>query len=108
MVLSRRQFAERFIALIALFPWGYPPRDPHSRRPAPTRCAIYTRQSVSSDDDLSSCEVQHDLCRASNRSIPSDGSFAYDYRDESIQAKLIVPKAPVPEAVSEEAVASVK
>ena len=27
------------------------------------RCAIYTRQSVNSSDDLSSCEVQHDVCR---------------------------------------------
>jgi len=35
-------------------------------------------------------------------------SVAYDYRDEGIQARLIVPKAPAPEVVSEEAVASVK
>ena len=40
------------------------PRDlpaAHSRRPI--RCAIYTRQSVHSSDDLSSCQVQHDACR---------------------------------------------
>ena len=35
-------------------------------------------------------------------------SIVYDYRDEGIKARLIVPKAPGPEAVSEEAVASVK
>lgn len=28
----------------------------------PVRCAIYTRQSVSSSDALSSCEVQHEAC----------------------------------------------
>ena len=28
----------------------------------PVRCAIYTRQSVSSSDGLSSCEVQHEAC----------------------------------------------
>ena len=27
------------------------------------RCDIYTRQSVSSTDDLSSCQIQHDACR---------------------------------------------
>ena len=27
------------------------------------RCAIYTRQSVNSTDDLSSCQIQHDACR---------------------------------------------
>lgn len=30
----------------------------------PVRCAIYTRQSVDSHDNLSSCQVQFDLCRA--------------------------------------------
>jgi len=35
-------------------------------------------------------------------------SVVYDYRDESIRAKLIVPDALVPEAVSEGAVASLK
>ena len=29
----------------------------------PLRCAVYTRQSVRSESDLSSCEVQRDLCR---------------------------------------------
>lgn len=28
----------------------------------PVRCAIYTRQSVSSSDGLSSCEVQQEAC----------------------------------------------
>src|SRR5947199_9918481 len=28
----------------------------------PVRCAIYTRQSVSSSDGLSSCEIQHEAC----------------------------------------------
>ncbi len=32
------------------------------------RCAIYTRQSVSSDDGLSSCQVQFDACEAFVRS----------------------------------------
>jgi len=32
------------------------------------RCAIYTRQSVSSADGLSSCEVQYEACRAYVRS----------------------------------------
>ena len=30
----------------------------------PVRCAIYTRQSVETHDDLSSCKVQFDLCRS--------------------------------------------
>ncbi len=29
----------------------------------PVRCAIYTRQSVGSSDELSSCEVQYEACR---------------------------------------------
>lgn len=29
----------------------------------PVRCAIYTRQSVSSSDSLSSCAVQYEACR---------------------------------------------
>src|ERR1017187_4502820 len=28
----------------------------------PVRCAIYTRQSVGSSDELSSCEVQYEAC----------------------------------------------
>ena len=30
----------------------------------PIRCAIYTRQSIESSADLSSCQVQFDLCSA--------------------------------------------
>ena len=30
----------------------------------PVRCAIYTRQSVEKHNDLSSCQVQFDLCSA--------------------------------------------
>lgn len=36
------------------------------------RCAIYTRQSVSSDDGLSSCQVQFETCESfvsSQRSV---------------------------------------
>jgi site-specific DNA recombinase len=33
-----------------------------SSRQGPIRCGIYTRQSVSSSDGLSSCEVQHEAC----------------------------------------------
>lgn len=35
----------------------------------PIRCAIYTRQSVESHNDLSSCQVQFDLCSAHVRSL---------------------------------------
>lgn len=31
-------------------------------RRRPVRCAIYTRQSVSSSDSLSSCDVQYEAC----------------------------------------------
>jgi DNA invertase Pin-like site-specific DNA recombinase len=34
----------------------------------PIRCVIYTRQSIESNADLSSCQVQFDLCRAFIRS----------------------------------------
>ena len=37
------------------------------------RCAIYTRQSVSSDDGLSSCQVQFETCESFVRSQPSVG-----------------------------------
>lgn len=39
----------------------------------PIRCAIYTRQSVEPHDDLSSCQVQFDLCSAHIRSRRSLG-----------------------------------
>ena len=38
-----------------------------------TRCAVYTRQSTASDDDLSSCEVQHETCASDIRSLLSVG-----------------------------------
>ena len=37
------------------------------------RCAIYTRQSVSSDDGLSSCQVQFEACESYVRSQRSVG-----------------------------------
>jgi site-specific DNA recombinase len=37
------------------------------------RCAIYTRQSVSTDDGLSSCQVQYEVCDAFVRSQRSNG-----------------------------------
>lgn len=39
----------------------------------PVRCAIYTRQSVSSSDGLSSCEVQHEACSLYLQSQREDG-----------------------------------
>ena len=38
-----------------------------------TRCAVYTRQSAASDDDLSSCDVQYEICSAYVRSQRSEG-----------------------------------
>ncbi len=58
-------FGESFIGPIALYRVGQSATrssPPPSR--TPIRCAIYTRQSVSSNDGFSSCEVQYDLCRA--------------------------------------------
>jgi site-specific DNA recombinase len=37
------------------------------------RCAIYTRQSVRSSDELSSCQVQYDACRFFAESQSIDG-----------------------------------
>lgn len=37
---------------------------PEAPPETPVRCAIYTRQSVDSQDDLSSCQVQFDACCA--------------------------------------------
>jgi DNA invertase Pin-like site-specific DNA recombinase len=37
------------------------------------RCVIYTRQSVASDDDLSSCQVQFEVCESYVRSQQSVG-----------------------------------
>ncbi|MCC7156358.1 MAG: recombinase family protein [Bryobacterales bacterium] len=39
-----------------------PTASEEASRRRPVRCAIYTRQSVSSSDGLSSCEVQHEAC----------------------------------------------
>ena len=40
------------------------PKAPSEAQPRRfIRCAIYTRQSVNSTDDLSSCQIQHDACR---------------------------------------------
>ncbi len=47
-----------------------PPVAPVRR---PVRCAIYTRQSVEKHDDLSSCQVQFDLCSAHIQSRRSMG-----------------------------------
>src|ERR1035441_1922952 len=33
-------------------------------RRRPIRCAVYTRQSVKTSDDLSSCRIQRDVCRS--------------------------------------------
>jgi hypothetical protein len=38
-----------------------------------TRCAVYTWQSVPSDDDLSSCDVQYEICSAYVRSQRMEG-----------------------------------
>ncbi|MCC6264304.1 MAG: recombinase family protein [Bryobacterales bacterium] len=37
---------------------------PEAPPETPFRCAIYTRQSIDSQDDLSSCQVQFDACHA--------------------------------------------
>jgi len=46
----------------------------------PIRCAIYTRQSVESHNDLSSCHVQFDLCRAYVQSLRSLGYVVVEER----------------------------
>ena len=46
------------------------------------RCAIYTRQSVSSADGLSSCQVQFEACDAFVRSQRSNGWLLIDERFE--------------------------
>lgn len=46
----------------------------------PVRCAIYTRQSVDSDSDLSSCDVQFEACRAFVQSQAGAGWVAIDER----------------------------
>ena len=40
-----------------------PTASEKASRRRPVQCAIYTRQSVSSSDSLSSCEVQYEACR---------------------------------------------
>lgn len=45
----------------------------------PVRCAIYTRQSVEKHDDLSSCQLQFDLCSAH---IQSRRSMGYELIEE--------------------------
>ena len=45
----------------------------------PIRCAIYTRQSIESNADLSSCQVQFDLCSAF---IQSRRSLGYELIEE--------------------------
>ena len=53
---------------------------------APTRtsirCAIYTRQSVSSDDGLSSCQIQFESCDQFVRSQRSNGWLLIEERFE--------------------------
>ena len=53
---------------------------------APTRtlvrCAIYTRQSVSSDDGLSSCQIQFEACEAFVRSQNASGWVVIEERFE--------------------------
>ncbi len=46
----------------------------------PIRCAIYTRQSVDTHDDLSSCQVQFDLCHAHVQSLRSLGYVVVEER----------------------------
>lgn len=46
----------------------------------PIRCAIYTRQSVESQTDLSSCQVQFDLCSAYVQSQRSRGYVVVEER----------------------------
>ena len=44
------------------------------------RCAIYTRQSVTSDDGLSSCQVQFELCASYVRSQRPAGWLLFSDR----------------------------
>lgn len=46
---------------------------PEARPETPIRCAIYTRQSVDSQNDLSSCQVQFEACSAFVRSQAGAG-----------------------------------
>ena len=46
----------------------------------PIRCAIYTRQSVEQHTDLSSCQVQFDLCSAYVQSQRSRGYVVVEER----------------------------
>ena len=46
----------------------------------PVRCAIYTRRSVDQNDDLSSCRIQFDLCRAFVQSQKGLGWVLFDCR----------------------------
>src|SRR5262249_31107912 len=46
----------------------------------PVRCAIYTRRSVDQNDDLSSCQIQLDLCRAFVQSQKGLGWLLLDWR----------------------------
>ena len=57
-------------------------RDALRAAPArtPIRCAIYTRQSVEPHTDLSSCQVQFDLCRAYVQSQRSLGYVVVEER----------------------------
>ncbi|MCC6391845.1 MAG: recombinase family protein [Bryobacterales bacterium] len=57
---------------------------PLAQPETPVRCAIYTRQSVDSDCDLSSCEVQYEACRAFVHSQAGAGwvSIADRFDDE--------------------------
>jgi len=58
----------------------------------PVRCAIYTRQSVDSDSDLSSCEVQFEACRAFVQSQAGAGWIAIEDRfdDEGYSGATLV------------------
>lgn len=57
----------------------------------PIRCAIYTRQSVAPHDDLSSCQVQFDLCRAHVQSLRSLGyeAIAERFDDEGFSGTIL-------------------
>src|SRR5580693_4066849 len=57
-------------------------RDALRAAPArtPIRCAIYTRQSVEPHTDLSSCQVQFDLCSAYVQSQRSRGYVVVEER----------------------------
>ena len=50
----------------------------------PIRCAIYTRQSVEPHDDLSSCQVQFDACRAWITSLRSLGFELIEKRFDDV------------------------